>query len=84
MERHSMVHRVEVEHGGETYQADYFVEAGVIHANLDGQIVLGPLKDEPPADTVRSLLKGRLTNRTRKLSAASRWTSVAQGRGWLS
>jgi hypothetical protein len=80
MERPSMVHRVVVDHAGHTYHADYFVEAGVIHANLGGHIVLAPITDATPADTVRSLLSGQLARRSRKLSAVAEWTSAALAR----
>lgn len=80
MERLSMVHRVLVEHAGRTYRADYFVEDGVIHASLDGHIVLRPLASAEPADTVRTMLSGHLAQRARKLSAAARWAPLAHHR----
>lgn len=73
MERQSMVHAVTVDHDGATYRADYFVEQGIIHACLDGQMVVAPLTTRAPADTVRAMLIGHLAHRARKLVAVSAW-----------
>lgn len=75
MERQSMVHRVVVDHGGRSYYAHYFVEDGVIHANLDGTIQRRLMANAEPADTVRAMLLGHLAQRTRKLTAVAGWTA---------
>lgn len=76
MEQHSMVHQVEVVHDGTPYTARYFVEDGVIHANLAGRHILRRLGDEAAADTVRTMFKGFLQHRARKLAASSSWADL--------
>lgn len=76
MERQSMVHRVAVTHAGQTYKADYFVQDGVIHANLEGRVLRRPLSDAEPAETVRAMLAGHLVHRNRKFSMLADWTKL--------
>ena len=73
MERQSMVRTVEVTHDGAAHTASYFIEAGVINAEIGGRIVMCPLGNVPAADTVRALLTGHLLQRARKMDHARRW-----------
>ena len=80
MERHSMVTTVSVDHDGQTYHADYLIEGSMILASLDGHVVNIPLGEASAADTVRTMLKARLAQRSRKLSTVNQWaSSLGQG-----
>ena len=58
---------VEVEQAGKRHQATYFVEDGVIHANIGGSIKALPvIHSVPPELIVQSLLAGHIVHQARK------------------
>jgi hypothetical protein len=75
MERQSMVQTVEVAQDRTVHSAPYFIEAGVINAEIGGRIILCPLGGVPAADTVRTLLAGHLLQQARKMDYARLWTA---------
>ena len=56
MERESMVGSVSSDIPGESLMARYFVENGVIHANVAGRMLLTPVGNCSPRNTVKALL----------------------------
>ena len=60
MDRESQVLTVNVEFEGATPTASYFLELGVIHANIEGHLIMTPAGDAPAEQTVRALLTERL------------------------
>lgn len=73
MERQSQVLDVTVEQDGHRYQASYFVERDVIHAQIEGKVMEMPLGRKPAAETVKGLLSGFLLQRTRQLRHVNAW-----------
>lgn len=55
-EREGQVRAVEITHDGVTYQASYFVENNIIHAQIAGHSVVTPIGNVAAADTVKALL----------------------------
>jgi len=60
METQSKVLTAEVTYEGQTFSAPYFVENGIIQANIDGDIILAPLTETPAKETVEALLLKRI------------------------
>jgi hypothetical protein len=56
----SVVQDLEVAHHGTIYRATYFIESGVIHANLVGRLQSTVCWGAKPEDTVRALLHERI------------------------
>lgn len=66
---HGRICVVELQHAGNRHQATYFVEDGVIHANIGGSIKRLPLiYTVAPELTVQSLLAGHLVHQARKVA----------------
>lgn len=64
---HVTIRVVEVEQAGKRHQATYFVEDGIIHANIGGSIKRLPvIYSVPPELTVQSLLAGHIVHEARK------------------
>jgi hypothetical protein len=64
---HATIRVVEVEQAGKRHQATYFVEDGVIHANIGGIIKRLPvIHSVAPELTVQSLLAGYVVHQARK------------------
>lgn len=76
MERQSQVLEVEVEYDGRPHRASYFIEQEAIHANIEGRFLTIPLSSAPAADTVRTVLSGHLSQRSRIQKHASRWSNA--------
>jgi hypothetical protein len=76
MERQSIVETVEVTHEGVVHTASYFVEAGVIHANIGGRVVMCPVGNVPAANTVKALVTAHLLQQARKADQAKRWVAT--------
>lgn len=74
MEMQSQVFDVEVEVDGRTHQAVYFVENNIIHAQVEGKLIVSPLGAMPASDTVRALLRGQLLQMKRKHQQRVIWT----------
>jgi hypothetical protein len=66
MERQSQVLEVQVEHEGSVHRVSYFVENGTIHANIGGRLLAIPTGPRSASDTVKSLMFGYLSQRSRK------------------
>jgi hypothetical protein len=77
--QHNQVLEVEIEHEGSAHRASYFVENQTIYASIDGRMLLSPLGNHAPAETVRGLLSGYLQSRSRRLAAARRWPGKTVG-----
>jgi hypothetical protein len=73
MERQSQVLEVQVEHDGSVHRVSYFVENGTIHASIGGRLLAVPTGTRSASDTVRTLLSGHLSQRSRKLRNAAHW-----------
>lgn len=73
MEQHSQVLTTQVEFEGETYEASYFIEHGVIHANIEGRFLQTPLSGVDAAHTVQAVLKGHLLQTHRKSQQRDQW-----------
>lgn len=64
---HATIRVVVVEQAGKRHQATYFVENGIIHANIGGGIKRLPvIRSVPPELTVQSLLAGHVVHESRK------------------
>ncbi|KFL29478.1 hypothetical protein JP75_20600 [Devosia riboflavina] len=77
MEQHSQVLTTEVEFDGNSYTATYFVEHGIIHANIDGRLVHAPLTQEEAQRTVQAMLTGHLLQTHRKSAQRDSWMDHA-------
>jgi hypothetical protein len=73
MERQSQVLEVQVEHDGSIHRVSYFVENDTIHASICGRMLAVPAGPRSASDTVKSLLLGYLTQRSRRLRHAEHW-----------
>jgi hypothetical protein len=73
MERQSQVFDVEVEFDGQLHKAAYFVENHVIHAQIEGKLIVSPLGAVPAAKTVKALVTGQLLQMKRKHSQRVSW-----------
>jgi hypothetical protein len=64
---HATIRVVEVEQAGKRHQATYFVEDGIIHANIGGSIKRLPvIYSVAPELTVQSLLAEHVVHEARK------------------
>ncbi|MDB5529949.1 MAG: hypothetical protein JWR51_3052 [Devosia sp.] len=64
---HTTIRAVEIEQAGKRHQATYFVEDGIIHANIGGSIKRLPvIYSVAPELTVQSLLAGYIVQQSRK------------------
>lgn len=66
MEVHSRVFDVEVEFDGQTHKAAYFVENGIIHAQVEGKLIVSPVGAVAASRTVKALIMGQLLQMKRK------------------
>jgi hypothetical protein len=72
---HVTIRVVEVEQAGERHQATYFVDDGVIHANIGGSIKRLPvIPTVAPELTVQSLLAGHVVHQARKAANLAAFT----------
>ena len=74
MEPNSTVLEALVRFEGETYQAAYFIENGMIHANIGGRTLMAPLVSDSAEKIVETLLLGHLAQVTRKTRNLSNWS----------
>jgi hypothetical protein len=51
---------------GQSITAHYFVENGVIHANIAGRTLLSPVGNCSPRNTVKALLTSYMLQRSRR------------------
>ena len=73
MEMQSQVFDVEVEFDGQTHKAAYFVENGVIHAQVEGKLIVSPLGAVPASKTVKALITGQLLQLKRRHKQRISW-----------
>ena len=73
MEMQSQVFDVEVEFDGEVHKAAYFVENDVIHARVEGKLIVSPLGAVPAAKTVKALITSQLLQMKRKHKQRVTW-----------
>ncbi|KRA97869.1 hypothetical protein ASD83_12380 [Devosia sp. Root685] len=73
MEMQSQVFDVEVEFDGQTHKAAYFVENGVIHAQVEGKLIVSPLGAVPASKTVKALVTGQLLQLKRRHKQRISW-----------
>ena len=74
MEPNSTVLEASVQFEGETYTAAYFIEHGIIHANIGGRTLMAPFVSDSAEKIVETLLIGNLAQVTRKTSNLSQWS----------
>lgn len=78
MSTEHVVLETQIEFAGAIHKAAYFVENGVIHADIDGKTMLLPVGQIPPDQTVQSMLRGhlfRLGTRSKRVAA---WRNEGQ------
>ncbi|MFC3706305.1 hypothetical protein ACFOOL_16275 [Devosia honganensis] len=73
MERDGLVQDVEIQLDGEIHKATYFVEGGVIHAQLGDQTYRLPLGRRPAGEMVKSLMAEKLRRKGFRESLARKW-----------
>lgn len=76
MQQESVVLEAEVQHGGQTHTAAYFVEGDVVHAQVGTRVLVAPLAGGDANARVRCLLLGHLMSEERKAQHAARWRGV--------
>lgn len=74
MRQENVVQEVAIVDGGKTHKASYFVEYGILHANLGGRIVRLSIDTDQSEETVRRLLLGHIQTKAWKQRMAERWT----------
>jgi hypothetical protein len=72
------VHDAIVAANGHHYRTPFFVEGGVIHANIDGTIFRLPLTDQPPEQSIATLVLGKLHEDAKKQELTARWVPPVQ------
>lgn len=60
MHMEHVVIKIQVDHEGRRHAVSSFLEAGTIHAHVDGRMLMLPVSDDPPADTVAREMKAML------------------------
>lgn len=75
MHEESRVHKVEVTEQGTVYRADYYIENGIIVANLNGKTIRVPIGLTDPHKTVRALLAAHVQRGARLSNQRDEWTS---------
>lgn len=73
MEMQSQVFDVEIEFDGQTHRAAYFVENDIIHAQVEGKLLVSPLGAGPASKTVKALITGQLLQMKRKHKQRINW-----------
>lgn len=73
MEMQSQVLEVEIEFDGQMHKAAYFVENDVIHAQIEGKLIVSPLGAVPASKTVKALITGQLLQMKRKQKQRITW-----------
>ncbi|MCY1546057.1 hypothetical protein D9M68_820340 [compost metagenome] len=68
MHQEHVVKTVEVTYEGKKVSAPYFVECGIIHAQIDGRTMALPVGRMPVETTVRTVLEGALARRHRRVT----------------
>lgn len=79
-DRPSMVHQVEIRRGGQTYVAAYFIEHGIIHAQVGERFLMAPMGAMPAESTVRILLEGQLRRAGRRVDLGRHWGAALHQR----
>lgn len=74
MEMQSQVFDVEIEFDGQIHKAAYFVENDIIHAKVEGKLIVSPLGGVPASKTVKALITGQLLQMKRKHKQRVTWT----------
>ncbi len=73
MQDENIVRDLCVSDGGRTITASYFVEAGILHASVDGRNLILPVGDDGSEETVRSLIAGQIQTRKWRERTAAHW-----------
>ncbi len=73
MQDEHIVRDLQVLDRGRIIKASYFVESGMIHANIDGRIMRLPAGADGSEETVRRLVLGQLHLRTWRERILDRW-----------
>jgi hypothetical protein len=64
---------LEVPYRGQSHSATYFVEDGMVHAEICGRTMLAPANAQAPEDVVRTLVVGKLEQQQRRRRLLSTW-----------
>jgi 2-polyprenyl-6-methoxyphenol hydroxylase-like FAD-dependent oxidoreductase len=73
MQDEHIVRDLQVLDGERTVKARYFVESGMIHANIDGRTMRLPVGADGSEETVRRLVLGQIQVRTWRDRMLERW-----------
>lgn len=73
MRQESVVQEVAIVDGGEIHKASYFVENGILHANVGGKIIRLHVDADQSEETVRRLLLGHVQTKAWRQRMAERW-----------
>ncbi|KFC69750.1 hypothetical protein FF80_01254 [Devosia sp. LC5] len=73
MRNENVVRDLEVSDGHTNLRATYFVERGILHANIGGKTILLPVGDGAHDESVRQLLLGQLRTRSWRERIANYW-----------
>ena len=72
----SEVHDIRIVQGGTAYTATFFVEHGIISANIAGRIITAPLGNRPAETSVSELLAGYIHQQKRRAQNSRRWAGA--------
>jgi len=72
----SEVHDVRITQGGTAYTATFFVEHGIISANIAGRIITAPLGNRPAEISVSELLSSYIHQQNRRALNSRRWAGA--------
>ena len=73
MAREHIILETAIDDAGETFKAAYFIEGGVIHANIAGKVLRVPAGINAPERIVQTLLHGHLLRSGLRAKHAILW-----------
>jgi hypothetical protein len=73
MQDEYIVRDLSISDGSCIIKASYFVEAGILHASVDGRNLISPVGDDGSKETVRRLIAGRIQTRKWRERATAHW-----------
>lgn len=76
MERQSTVLTTSVDFEGDTYSASYFIEGGIIHAEIGGRVLMTAVGLHSAEQSVKMLLTGHLLQQSRKTRHSTNWAAT--------
>ena len=70
----SIVRDIDLSDGEQVYRASYFIEFGVLHANIGGKVIRISAGTDPSDEAVRRLLLGHIQTRAGRRRMSEKWT----------